>query len=288
MELIELPLNIPGFRRFFGSWVCRGGLNIVVDAGPANSARHLIDALAAAGLEKVDYVLLTHLHIDHAGGVAALLDRYPMARVICHAGGAAFLKEPRKLWEGSLKVLGKIAQAYGPPQPVAAERIIPHTENPLPELRVIETPGHAAHHLSFVYRNKLFAGEAAGNYIKIGRREYLRPATPPRFFLDVCLQSADRLLALKDRPVCFAHFGSADSSHRLLAAFRDQLQRWKTVIRTETLQGEENLIGRCIEALFAEDPRLQAIRQADPATLERERFFIANSVKGFIGYLRQG
>jgi glyoxylase-like metal-dependent hydrolase (beta-lactamase superfamily II) len=238
----------------------------------------------------VDYVFLTHLHIDHCGGLAELLDHYPMARVICHENGIDYLTDPSKLWKGSLAVLGEIAEAYGPPKPVARDRLIPHTENDLRDLMVIETPGHAAHHLSFSYSNQLFVGEAGGNYLVIEDMEYLRPATPPRFFFDVCVKSIDTLLAIDDQPMCYAHFGGADSSHRLLRTFRDQLMRWKRIIRESTagrLHGDDDLVRRCIDTLLEQDPDLRAFERMDPDTQKRERFFMANAVNGFIGFFRE-
>ncbi len=119
--LIEIKQDMPGFDHFFGSWVCQDDLAIVVDVGPANTAVRLIESLTYMGVERVDYVFLTHLHIDHCGGLAEFLDHYPMARVICHEKGIDYLTDPSKLWEGSLAVLGEIAEAYGSPEPVAGD-----------------------------------------------------------------------------------------------------------------------------------------------------------------------
>jgi glyoxylase-like metal-dependent hydrolase (beta-lactamase superfamily II) len=210
-----------------------------------------------------------------------------MAKAICHTKGARFLVEPAKLWEGSRKVLGKLAEAYGAPQPVEADRVIPHTENPLPALKILETPGHAPHHLSFGYEKNLFAGEAAGNYFIIDEKEYFRPATPPRFFLDVCLNSVDRMLALEDQPIHYAHFGRAENSHRLLKMFRDQLMRWNDLIYEQFCLGQEGLVQRCLETLIERDPDLAAFRLLGKDDQERERYFMTNSVRGFVAYFQE-
>ena len=286
-KLIEIKQDNRGFDGFFGSWVCQDELNIVIDVGPANSAGRLIDSLGSMGLDRVDYVLLTHIHIDHSGGLADLLDSYPMARVICHEKALKYLIDPLKLWNGSLKVLGKIAEMFGPPKPVPMKRLIPHTESDLKDLLIIETPGHAPHHLSFSYGNRLFVGEAGGNYFVVEGSEYLRPATPPRFFLDVCLKSVDRLLALENQPIYYAHFGGAASSHHLLEIFRDQLMRWKEIISEQTLKGHEDLIRRCTDALFERDPNLEAFHKMAPYTREREKIFMANAIKGFLGFFQE-
>ncbi|MCP4681764.1 MAG: MBL fold metallo-hydrolase [Desulfobacterales bacterium] len=290
VSLIKIEQDIPGFNNFIGSWVIQGDINIVIDSGPANTAGRLIDSLSSMGLDRLDYILLTHIHIDHAGALAELLDRYPRAKVICHEKGMKFLADPSKLWAGSLDVLGKVAGAFGRPGPVPRERLIPHRENPLKELLPVETPGHAPHHLSFSYGNRLFAGEAGGNYYSIKGDEYMRPATPPKFFFEVCLSSVDRMLALEDQPICYTHCGGADSSHRLLNMFREQLVRWKDIIRQlmESREHDKDLVERCIDTLLEKDPCMKAFSELDPDSQNRERFFLANSVKGYIGFLREG
>jgi len=285
-QLIEIKQDFKGFNAFFGSWLCQDEHTFVVDVGPANTAGRLIDSLASMGVEKVEYVLLTHIHIDHAGGLADLLEYYPMARVVCHEKAAKYLADPSKLWEGSLEVLGEIARLYGPPRPVPGEKVIPHTHTALEDLIVMETPGHAAHHLSFSYKNRLFVGEASGNYFVVAGKEYLRPATPPRFFLDVCLRSIDTLLALEDQPICFAHFGRAESSHRLLRMFRNQLMKWKEIIGEQMKKDDADLVKRCTETLLEKDPCLMAFDKMDPETQGRERRFMANAIMGFVGFLQ--
>ena len=236
---LPIKQDLPGFNPFFGSWVCRGDLNIMVDVGPANSADRLLDLLKESGIQRLDYVLLTHIHIDHGGALAPVLARYPEAKVICHEKGIPHLVDPGKLYDGSLKVLGDLARIYGKPAPLALDRLIPHTKCRVDGLGIIETPGHALHHLSFTYGKRLYAGEAAGNYFRVGEQDYLRPATPPRFFLDVFIKSVDRLLALEDQPIRYAHVESAESAHNLLRLFRDQLLFWESLIGESVTKGGE-------------------------------------------------
>ena len=286
-----LPIrqNIPGFNPFFGSWICQGEVNMAVDVGPAITAGNLVDSLKSIGLERLDYVLLTHIHIDHSGALAEILRHYPEARVICHEKGIPHLVDPSKLYEGSLKVLGDLAQTYGSPKSIAYEKLVPHTECRIEGLSVIETPGHALHHLSFSYRKKLYAGEAAGNYFRVGKREYLRPATPPRFFLDVFMESVDRLLALEDQPIRYAHVEGAESAHRLLNKFKQQLRFWESVIGESVMSGGRkiDIIERCVNQLLKNDPNLVAFKYMDVDTQKREKTFMANAVNGFVGFFEE-
>ncbi len=285
--LIEIKQNIPGFDNFIGSWLFQDELTLLVDVGPANTCHRLMESLARLNINRIDYILLTHIHLDHAGGLADVLARYPMARVICHEKGVANLVDPGRLWRGSLKVLGKIAESYGEPNPVPLDRIIPHTRAHARGVTVIETPGHAQHHLSFSCRNRLFPGEAAGTFMMVGGEEYLRPATPPRFFLEVFLDSVDRLLSLEDQPIFYAHFGKAESSHLMLRRFRSQVLSWKGWIQEEIAFGKEDLERRCVEVLLSKDPNLTALERMDRPTRERERNFIGNAVKGFLGFFSE-
>ncbi|MBW1828344.1 MAG: MBL fold metallo-hydrolase [Deltaproteobacteria bacterium] len=263
VDLIEITQDAPGFNGFLGTWACQDKVNFLIDVGPANTSGRLIKALESIGMKKIDFIFLTHIHIDH------------------------FLVDPSKLWAGSLDVLGDTARGYGEPKPVDGERLISHRQFDLSDLKVIETPGHAPHHLSFSYKGSLFAGEAGGNYFLVNNREYLRPATPPRFFFEVFLKSLDRLLALDNQVICYAHFGIARDSHRLLDRFRKQLLRWKKIIHDQMQKGNENLLDRCMDTLLENDPDMAAFGEMSQDVQKREKIFLANSINGFIGFFRE-
>ncbi len=285
--LIEIKQDRAGFERFIGSWLCPYDQTVVIDVGPSRSVPKLIDSLTARGVHRVDLVLLTHIHMDHAGGLAEFLDQFPMARAVCHSKAIPHLVDPSKLWLGSLKTLGDLAEAYGPIRPVESNRLIPHTEAREQGIDLIETPGHAPHHLSFILRGNLFAGEAGGIYLAGKDWQYLRPATPPVFLLKEFLGSIDRLLTAKDLPICYAHFGKAESSHRMLNRERAQLLLWESLIREEAAKGDQGVTERCMGRLLREDPELKAFEVMPPADQDREKFFIANSIKGYLGFLQK-
>lgn len=286
LELVEIPLDRPGFQRFFGAWVADGTRTFLVDTGPARSADTLVRRLKRLGLTQVDHVLLTHIHLDHAGGLARVLESYPGARVVCHRKAIPHLVDPDRLWQGSRRVLGDLAEAYGPPLPVPAEALIAHDEARIEGLQVLETPGHAPHHISFSLEGTLFAGEAGGNYLHSDGLEILRPATPPRFHLEPCLSSVDRLLALEDQVLCYAHYGRARRSRHMLVRFREQLLRWRDLLAPVLRTRPEAGAAFCLDRLLEADPELRSFYDLDPKTQERERFFLKNSVRGYLEYLR--
>jgi glyoxylase-like metal-dependent hydrolase (beta-lactamase superfamily II) len=262
-----------------------------VDVGPPVSAGRLLESLAALNVDRLDWIFLTHAHIDHAGAVASVLERYPTARAVVFAQAVKHLVDPTRLWAGSLQVLGDLARAYCPPPPVPADRLVAHDQMDLPGLTIIETPGHAPHHLSYAWQGRLYSGEAAGNLLEVQGRSYLRPATPHRFFLPEAVASVDKMLALPDQPIYYAHYESAPSSLEMLGRFRRQLLRWEEIIKSESTRAGAGTNGdlkeRCVDALLERDEEIAAFPLMDPAEQARERSFIGNSVKGYLGYLEE-
>ena len=285
--LVEIKQAIPGFNRFIGSWVYEGDVTFIVDVGPRNTAHILKDRLSRMGIRHIDFVLLTHIHIDHGGALNSILTAFPMARAVCHTKGTKHLIDPVRLWEGSRQVLREKAEAFGQPEAVDPERLIHHGDVEMRDLIVIETPGHAPHHISYSYNGILFSGEAAGNYYNIRGSEFLRPATPPRFFLETFLKSVEKLLALQDQRICYGHFGEAASSQNMLNRFRSQLQRWEQIIEHEAKEETADLVPRCIAVLLRKDPELKAFTCMPLAVQKREQYFMANSVQGFLGYFKE-
>lgn len=284
---LELPQKIGGWEKFIIAWVVQGNPTIVVDVGPSASVDSLIAQLNEKGIHKVDYVWLTHIHIDHAGGLAPFLEKFPMAKVIAPAKGVPHLIDPTRLWEGSLATLGEKAVAYGPIGPVPAQCLIPHDLFSLEGLTILETPGHAPFHLSFSFHDLLFCGESAGVFVPFAEKIYLRPPTPPRFFFEQTLSSVDKMLALPDQAVYFGHAGSHPNSRKVLGLYREQLFRWKDIISDVVQSVPENeIVKQATEVLLEKDPLLACFSQMDVPSQQRERYFMANSINGFAGYLK--
>jgi len=195
--------------------------------------------------------------------------------------------DPSRLWEASLKTLGDLARSYGMARSVDEGRLIPHTRADVPGLRVLETPGHAAHHLSFVYGGNLFVGEAAGVYYRIGELEYLRAATPAPFFMEEALNSIDRLRELEDQPICYAHIARALSSRKMLERARNQILRWKILFEAELSKGKDNIAERCMQRILEQDPEVKSFQSMKPEVQEREKQFLVNSARGFLGYIEK-
>lgn len=288
-NLVCIDLDQPtleGFRKFISSWLYRGdGFTLLVDPGPLSTTPHLLRELRRHGVERIDYVLLTHIHIDHAGGTGALLREFPEARVICHPEGIRHLIAPEMLWQGSRKVLGALAEAYGEIVPVPQERIGFEEEIGESGVRAFLTPGHAQHHCCYLLGDLLFAGEVAGVRSEVPEGIYMRPATPPRFLLPVALDSIDRMIDLAPLRMVFAHYGLVDRALDHLQIGRRQLRLWvQGVAATAAVDAS-----RREEALFAwllaRDEVYRNIHQLPPDLYARERIFLGNTLRGMSEYV---
>lgn len=282
-----IDLDLPsqqGFRKFISSWFYQNaGLTFVVDPGPLSTIPHLLNELRRLGVEQLDYVLLTHIHIDHAGGTGALLAAYPQAQVICHPEGIRHLIAPEKLWQGTLKVLGSLADAYGEIVAVPAERISFREE--VGSCRVWMTPGHAQHHLSFQFGDLLFAGEVAGVHYPLASGIFMRPATPPRFILEVAQESLAKLTALEPQRLVFAHYGLVDEAGKYLQIASRQLDLWVRGVAATAATAPEGREGAIIAWLLAHDEHYRNVAQLPEDIRARERYFLGNSLRGMIEYV---
>lgn len=289
-HLIVLPLPAAGFDRFVSAWLVRDSerdWTCVVDPGPARSWPTMREAVDVLGNSRVDLVLLTHVHIDHAGAAGLMVREYG-ARVAVSARGAPHLLDPTRLWEGSVKTLGEKALLFGEPVPVPQSHLV--VDGPLPEgFSTLETPGHASHHRCYIREDKggavLYAGEAAGVYLE-GESPFpcLRPATPAPFFFDACLASLESLMKRRYAKVCYAHFGSCREAGDMLSFAKDQLLLWKDIALGRLRRGAspEDVEGFIAEAL-ERDPFLAAWGNMEPAVREREGYYLRNSARGMMG-----
>jgi len=287
--LITLPPPIPGFDDFIGCWLYRGSISFIVDPGPSVTSEALARALAELKVSRLDYIFLTHIHIDHAGGVGNIAANFPESSIICHKAGIPHLVDPSRLWEGSVKTLRETAKAYGPIKPVSSNRFIQADQFMSDIVTPVFTPGHSPHHVSYLTKEHLFVGEAGGVFLSIDSGcEYLRPATPPRFFLEISTDSIDTLIEKNPLNICYGHHGIKGNAVKMLNKHRNQLLLWEKIIKKEIQNSNEDFLTSCFNRLLKEDLLLSGFSHMEPSVQKREQGFIINSIKGFEGYLRSG
>jgi glyoxylase-like metal-dependent hydrolase (beta-lactamase superfamily II) len=288
LYLIDLDQALEGFRKFISAWLYRvNGVTLLVDPGPASTIPYLVERLEELGIRTIDHVLLTHIHLDHAGGAGQLLQHFPEAQVICHPKGIPHMAAPQKLWEESKKVLGEVAEAYGQMVPVPGSRISFASTIDVGGLSadVIETLGHAPHHLSCRIGDILFAGEVGGVYVPLENGFHCRPATPPPFQQVIFRDSITKLAAFDVSLVCLGHYGCRQDTADVFERARRQIEFWVDTVGRHMNAGSAPFGEAVLADLIANDPDMAGFASLPKDIKARERYFCFNSIRGIRGYL---
>jgi glyoxylase-like metal-dependent hydrolase (beta-lactamase superfamily II) len=221
----------------------------LVETGPTTSRRAVLDGLSSAGIGPGDlaHIVVTHIHLDHAGGAGALAPHFPGATVWVHERGAAHLADPEKLVASAARIYGEepLRQLFGPVEPVAKERLRPLADGDVVSLgnRAIEavyTPGHASHHVCLFdsETGAVFVGDALGVFLPDVR--ILRPATPPpEFDLELAVESIGRVADRNPSRLLFSHFGPADEVGALCRLAVQRVQRWAEIVEQALTETED-------------------------------------------------
>lgn len=283
LYLISLKQEMRGFENVISSWFFDGRFKFLVDVGPKSSTGILLDSLKRLNVKRLDFIFLTHIHIDHAGAIGTLIKNFPETKVICHPFAVRHLVDPRKLWDGSKKVLGDIALKYGEMEPLDSKNIISSSNFITGDFMLVETPGHASHHISIIHNNYLFTGEAGGVFRDLGGEIYMRPASPPGFIWDEAVRSINKLLEFESREICYAHLGIHFDSRKMLTLHKEQLYLWRDVI-IEKLRYEEEIdrLDNYIEVLLKRDRVFKNFHELDENEKEMESYFVKNSIRGLM------
>jgi glyoxylase-like metal-dependent hydrolase (beta-lactamase superfamily II) len=212
----------------------------LIDPGPSTTLGNLKEALRQQGIEirDVRQVLLTHIHLDHAGATGSLLVENPEIEVAVHEMGAGHLADPSRLLASATRLYGEdMDRFWGPVLPVPAERLrvlsggerVPAAGR---DLDVAYTPGHASHHVSYFDRSSgvAFVGDTAG--IRRGSGSYILPPTPPPDIdLDAWRRSADSILAWAPDTLFLTHFGPFQGARQHFQELFERLDTWSGLVR---------------------------------------------------------
>jgi glyoxylase-like metal-dependent hydrolase (beta-lactamase superfamily II) len=292
-NLFLIDLQTGGFVNLIASYVLKGKQTAIVETGPTSSIPTLLLGLKELNVkpEEVDYVAISHVHIDHGGGAGTLLKSLPNARVIVHSKGAAHLVDPRKLWVASQETLGAVAEMFGKPEPVPEDRIVVADDGMKVDLgkglklTAVEAAGHASHNLGYYehLNNGVFPGDSAGAYLP--EFDTVFPTTPPPFRPDIALASLGKLIDLNPNVLYYSHFGKASDAVRRLRNYRTQIRLWLRIAQEGDSQGESPEEIR--ERIFRED---ETVLKAVPALRKNpvhRKTLIENSVQGFIEFVKK-
>jgi hydroxyacylglutathione hydrolase len=216
----------------------------VIDTGTRDAVPRTLAALQALGIApaQVDWVVLTHVHLDHAGGAGHLMRSLPAARLAVHPRGVAHMTDPARLWAGTVAVYGReeAEATYGEPVPVDPGRIEPLPDGATLRLagrtfEALDAPGHARHHVAIRddATGHVFTGDTFGiSYRELdvdGRAFAFPSSTPVQFDPDALRATIRRILALRPEAVCLTHWSKVEDVPRLGAGLLRMVDRYEAL-----------------------------------------------------------
>jgi glyoxylase-like metal-dependent hydrolase (beta-lactamase superfamily II) len=255
----EIDTLLGGWSRLTAGYLIEGPAPVLVETGSQTSVPALLAALEEHGTtaDQLAGVAVTHIHLDHAGGVGDVARAFPRATVYVHERGARHLVDPDRLVRSAGQVYGELLDTlYGRLEPTPAERIHVLADGETVEigpgrrLTTVDSPGHAKHHLALHDSESgiLFAGDAVG--VRLPDAGVLRPSTPPADFdLDQAITSLRKFRARSPAGVALAHYGLLPEPLAMLEEAEGILRRWAEVAEAAWRAGAE--IATALDDAFA-------------------------------------
>ena len=289
-----------GRERYTAAYLVHGSEPAIVETGPAMSFEPVVAGLERLGIDAQDlaHIAVTHIHLDHAGGVWRIAERFPAATVWVHERGARHLADPTRLRASVESIYGAetMASLFGTVEPVAAQRIRALDDGAAIDLggrslRAVYTPGHAKHHMALAdsATGAVFTGDALG--IHPPQSRVLRPATPPPDYgLELAIASIERI---RDRArgskVLFSHFGPVDEVDRICDLAVKRFRGWTEAVG-DAVEDPDDLdeVVRVLEELSRADAAADTGAEAmvDLQTLETMSSVRLNAM-GIAGYWKR-
>ena len=222
-----------GRPQVIGAWLVG---DVLIDPGPTSCLDTLLDGL---GGERPRALLLTHIHLDHAGASGSLVQRWPDLEVYVHERGARHMVSPDRLLDSARQLYGPdMDRLWGEMIPVPEDKIhVLHGGETLfgGEFEVAYTPGHASHHVSFLHGGTAFVGDVGGVRIA-GSRLTIPPSPPPDIDVEKWHASIEQIRAWRPRRLVMTHFGESEDVDGQLAELGSRLDDWATRAREQDLE----------------------------------------------------
>jgi glyoxylase-like metal-dependent hydrolase (beta-lactamase superfamily II) len=287
-------------KGFTSAYLIRGEKLALIDCGPTSSADALLAGLQELQIDplELDYLILTHIHLDHAGGAGYLAEKLPRLKVFVHEKGAKHLVDPSQLVAGAKAYWGEVFSVFGKLVPVPSHRVQTLQDGAEIDLgrgrrlKVIDTVGHSPHHHVYFDSDTrgIFSGDALGLYFprlsEFLNDDIIIPGAPHPIRLEMMLASIQKLALLNVENIYFSHFGSKNHGQAIIERVFGQISVWSEIIKkvSQADQPLETAIEQINNYVFrsmvnqghnlAEHPELGSDKQRVDQT-------IVNSVKGF-------
>jgi glyoxylase-like metal-dependent hydrolase (beta-lactamase superfamily II) len=288
-----IDTRMHGYEGVTAAYVVEGrDRTALVETGPKTSFEALTEGLESARVERIDWIVVTHIHLDHAGAAGTLAALHPEATVAVHHVGAPHLVDPSKLWKSATRIYGdRMDEMWGGIDPLPEDRIRSLYDGDVIDLggrtlRAVDTPGHAGHHHAFVddASDIVFTGDALG--VKLQGIAAIRPATPPpEFNLELAIASIQRLRSLRAAAFWPTHFGPAPEPIEDLAdSAIESLMRWAEWVREARAEGLEGDDAAAAVRSHARSEFEAQLDESDIARLEQTTSYSMNT-SGYMRYL---
>ena len=283
MRVETIDLNFLGTEKVIASFLLLGGNSAaIVETGPTSCLEHLQAGLKANGVSPEDVweVLLTHIHLDHAGASGHLAGLLPNATFYVHELGYPHLADPSKLVTSATRIYGeRMDELWGEARPVPEERLVVLGDGEEVgaaggRLVAHNTPGHAYHHLAYLEPDSgsLFAGDVAG--IRLPGQSYVRPPTPPpEIDVEAWVRSIENIRKMAPVTLHPTHFGSYEDVDRHLSELEQRLQDWLLFVEGRSHEGASR--EEISEKLRTKGDAEMLAEGADPE--ESERYDLAGN-----------
>ncbi|GHD34622.1 MBL fold metallo-hydrolase [Nocardiopsis kunsanensis] len=249
-DIYAIDTMLAGYPGVVSSYLIRSERPCLVEVGTAGSARVLRDAVVRLGLAPEDLatIVVTHIHLDHAGGTGDMAAHFPNAEIVVHERGARHLADPSRLMASAKMVWGdRLETLFGQMRPTEAQRIRAVAETGEIDLgagrKLVShyAPGHAKHHMGLVdtLTGDLYVGDALGVYSPLTGD--VRPATPPPDFdLDSCLRTLRLFGDIQPQRLMFSHFGAVEAVPETIDSAETELRLWVETVR-ESYAADDDL-----------------------------------------------
>jgi len=289
-----IDLKPTGVENFIASYVLRGTkATAIIETGPTCSIPNLLTGLKEIGVRNtdIDYIMVSHIHIDHGGGAGTLIQHLPNAKLIVHPRGAPHIIQPEKLWEQSQQVLGEVATAYGKIEPVPEDRVITPSDGTIFDLggsvriTILETLGHASHHLAYFDTDSqgIFQGDAAGIYFP--QLDATIPTAPAPFHLEMTLASLEKLAQMQPKRLYYTHYGPVDNAVERIKRYEAQLQLWADVVSQAVKRGDT--LESVHQQILEKDPQMKTALDFINKHLLLRRGVLMQNVQGYVEYFKK-
>jgi glyoxylase-like metal-dependent hydrolase (beta-lactamase superfamily II) len=291
--LWQISLPFQGEEGVVGSYLLSGKDQLaLVDPGPGSTVDALLQSIREAGFEPQDvtHILLTHIHLDHAGATGTILHSMPKAKVVVHSKGAPHIIDTSKLIASATRIYGeRMHELWGKIESVPQDRLqIVEGGEVLNfagrRLEVHYTPGHAIHHVVFfdVHSGELFAGDTAG--VCLANTEFVRPPTPPPDLdIDAWSSSIDLLKKLRPDVLYIGHFGQKRNPIQILEGLRANLFTWGDIILSAMRDGKNEVE---IIQVLRQSTEPEVLRKTDDANALKRYDLASNYEMTVQGYMR--